>query len=293
MNRKAFFASLRRRESGVFGTSLSQKQVQGTEAIINEAEKRGTPLNHLAYILATANHETGGKMQPIRENLNYSVNGLLNTFGRHRISAAEARKYGRSGSRKADQVAIANIIYGGKFGRENLGNTQPGDGWRFRGGGLPQITGRRNFTLLGLVNSPELVTDLKTSVRMMFDAMERGIFTGKKLTDYLTNSRTDYKGARKIINGTDKAAKIAAEAKAFETALKAAGYTGNVVKLEPTPVPQMGSAPETTPIPTQQSPDKRKVPAGAVPLAVSAGGALALLWGRWAEITNWIGGLFQ
>lgn len=218
-DRKSFFAALRSRGSGVFGTSLSQAQVQGVDAILDEGIRRKTPLKHMAYVLATAYHETGGRMQPIRENLNYSVSGLLKSFGRHRISAADARKYGRSGPRKADQVAIANIIYGGKWGRDNLGNTEPGDGWRFRGGGLPQTTGRRNFTILGLVDNPDLVTDLKTSVRMMFDAMEQGVFTGKRLDDY-----TDYLSMRRIINGTDKAEKIAGEAECFERALRGAGW---------------------------------------------------------------------
>ena len=82
MNRAAFYASVRSSTSGVFGTSLSSSQVEGIEAILDEAERRGTPLRHLAYILATPYLETGGKMQPIRENLNYSVDGLLKTFGR-------------------------------------------------------------------------------------------------------------------------------------------------------------------------------------------------------------------
>lgn len=218
-DRKVFFAALRSRGSGVFGTSLSQAQVQGVDGILDEGIRRRTPLRHMAYVLATAYHETGGRMQPIRENLNYSVSGLLKTFGRHRISAADARKFGRSGPRKADQVAIANIIYGGEWGRDNLGNIKRGDGWRFRGGGLPQITGRRNFTILGLVDNPDLVTNLKTSVRMMFDAMEQGVFTGLRLDDY-----TDYLSMRRIINGTDKAEKIAGEAGAFERALRGAGW---------------------------------------------------------------------
>jgi putative chitinase len=238
-DRKAFFAALRRRGSGVFGTRLSQKQVEGVDAILDEGISRRTPLKHMAYILATAYHETGGRMQPIRENLNYSVSGLLETFGRHRISAADARKYGRSGSRKANQEAIANIIYGGEWGRENLGNTEPGDGWRFRGGGLPQNTGRRNYTLLGLADRPDLVTDLKTSVRMMFDAMEQGIYTGKRLDDY-----TDFLSMRRIINGTDKAEKIAAEAEAFQAALRASNWG-----LYPVQTPLQ--APETKRIPKE------------------------------------------
>ena len=52
MNRANFYASVRQRASGVFGTSLSQGQVEGCEAILDEAERRGTPLFHLAAIFS-------------------------------------------------------------------------------------------------------------------------------------------------------------------------------------------------------------------------------------------------
>jgi len=52
-NRATFFSSLRKRDSGVFGTSLSQKQVEGIDAVLNEAELRRTPLKWLSYMLAT------------------------------------------------------------------------------------------------------------------------------------------------------------------------------------------------------------------------------------------------
>lgn len=82
----------------------------------------------------------------LSENLNYSVHGLLSTFGRHRISLADAEKYGRKPGQPANQRAIANILYGGKWGRDNLGNALPGDGWNFRGCGPIHITGRGNVT---------------------------------------------------------------------------------------------------------------------------------------------------
>lgn len=85
-----------------------------------------------------------------RENLNYSVAGLLGGFGRHRISEADAKRLGRNPSEKSlpeeRQRQIANIIYGGEFGRTQLGNTQPDDGWIFRGTGPIQVTGRGNMT---------------------------------------------------------------------------------------------------------------------------------------------------
>jgi hypothetical protein len=69
MNREAFFAALRRRGSGVFGTALKPAQTAGITAILAEALKRHTPLAWLAYILATVYHETARTMQPVRETL--------------------------------------------------------------------------------------------------------------------------------------------------------------------------------------------------------------------------------
>lgn len=101
-------------------------------------------IRRVAAFVAQMAHESG--LKPRSENLNYSVAGLLKTFGRHRISAEDAAKYGRKPGQQANQEAIANCIYGGEWGRVNLGNTQPGDGWTFRGGGPLQVTGRANWT---------------------------------------------------------------------------------------------------------------------------------------------------
>lgn len=87
-----------------------------------------------------------GEFTVFEENLNYSVDGLLKTFGSHRITAAQAAKVGRTKTQKADKEGIANIIYVGKWGKDNLGNTLPGDGWTFRGSGPIQMTGRGNIT---------------------------------------------------------------------------------------------------------------------------------------------------
>lgn len=85
-------------------------------------------------------------LRRLSESLNYSVNGLLQTFGRHRISVADAQRLGRAPGRTANQMVLANILYGGEWGRRNLGNILPGDGWKFRGYGPKQLTGRANHT---------------------------------------------------------------------------------------------------------------------------------------------------
>lgn len=104
-----------------------------------------TPLR-LAHFFAQADHESN--LKPKLENLNYSVQGLLDNFGTHRISNTQAYDFGRSANHPANQQAIANIIYGGDWGKVNLGNTQLGDGWKFRGRGIFQITGRSNYQQL-------------------------------------------------------------------------------------------------------------------------------------------------
>lgn len=122
-----------------------------------------TPLRQ-AHFIAQVAHESNG-FKSLRENLNYSVDGLLKTFSRQRISEADARKYGRTDSQPANQQMIANTIYGGDWGRKNLGNIAEGDGWKYRGAGLIQLTGRANFTKVNqalnfdLVNRPERVAE--------------------------------------------------------------------------------------------------------------------------------------
>lgn len=99
----------------------------------------------------------------LTENLNYSVEALKDKFGRHRISLSECERFGRAPGQRANQEAIANTVYGGEWGRINLGNTQPGDGWLFRGSGVKQITGRRNTEASGFTPE-ELRTDISKSV---------------------------------------------------------------------------------------------------------------------------------
>ena len=117
----------------------------------------------LAHWLGQMYVESAG-FSVLSESLNYSVEGLLKTFGRHRITEADARKYGRTASQPANQEALANILYGGEWGRKNLGNTEIGDGWRFRGSGFKQITGRANTVASGF-SPEELRTDPAKSAK--------------------------------------------------------------------------------------------------------------------------------
>lgn len=210
MDRAAFFAAVR---LSLFNGKLSADQVKGMEAIIDAFERQGlTDKRWLAYMLATAHHETGAKMAGISENLNYSAQGLKKTFGRY-FSDFELNFYARKPEK------IANRVYANRM---NNGDEASGDGWKYRGRGLVQITGRRNYTLYGIQNDPDQALDLGTAVRIMITGMTTGAFTGKKLSDYFSGEKADWVNARRIINGTDRAADIAELGKKFLRAIEAA-----------------------------------------------------------------------
>jgi putative chitinase len=107
------------------------------------AAKINTP-ERLATFLAHTGHESGGFISLV-ESFNYTPDRLLDVFGPKRITKDEANAYGRTTERAANQERLANILYGGYWGAKNLGNTQEGDGWKYRGRGLLQITGRANY----------------------------------------------------------------------------------------------------------------------------------------------------
>lgn len=101
---------------------------------------------YIPYFLAQLAVESA-EFTTLQENFNYSVRGLLNTFSRIRITEADANRVGRTPTKAANREEIANLLYGGAFGRKNLGNTEVGDGWKFRGRGFMQVTGRYNYSV--------------------------------------------------------------------------------------------------------------------------------------------------
>ncbi len=114
------------------------------------------PLDQSMFI-AQMGHESGG-YEKLVESLNYTADRLVPVFGKHRITAQQAAALGRTATQPANQKAIANLVYGGEWGKKNLGNQVAGDGWKYRGRGLKQITGLINYRKCGLALKLDLVT---------------------------------------------------------------------------------------------------------------------------------------
>lgn len=105
--------------------------------------------------------------------------------------------------------------------RSDLGNTQYGDGPRYKGRGFVQITGRRNYAdwskRLGidLVGSPTLAQDWEIAAKILVIGARDGTFTGYRLSHFISGATRDFRGARRIINGLDRAGLIAAIAEEY------------------------------------------------------------------------------
>lgn len=89
------------------------------------------------------------------------------------------------------------------------------------GEGLVQVTWERNARKFGAEKPGDCMT-WPVALRAAFEGMTKGMFTGKKLDDYITDEKCDFVGARRIINGTDKAALIAGIADAYLDAIRQA-----------------------------------------------------------------------
>ena len=109
-----------------------------------------TPLR-LAHFMAQIHHESN--LKPIAENLNYSKEGLVSTFPKY-FNSTKALIYARK------PESIANYVYANRMGN---GNEQSGEGWKYRGRGFIQITGKENYhnlandTDLDCLKNPDLL----------------------------------------------------------------------------------------------------------------------------------------
>lgn len=184
INSKIFFDNIR----PLFG-KLNQTQVDCLDTLIPCLAEQTT--NNIAYMLATAYHETAATMKPIEE------------YGKGR------------GHRYGCRIKMDGTAYSSDLPI-------------YYGRGYVQLTWYENYEKAGkilnldLLHKPELALETDVAYNIMERGMTGGWFTGKCLSDYITLNNADYIGARKIINGRDKAEKIAKYAEQFELALRRA-----------------------------------------------------------------------
>lgn len=177
MDRTKFFEEIRPLFDG-FPGDKGKDQIAGLDAVLDEWDSRKlTNPRWLAYMLATDFHETAATMQPVREAF-WTSEAWRRTHLRY---------------------------------------------WPHYGRGLVQLTWDYNYRKAGeklgldMVASPDLALVLPNAVRIMFDGMLEGWFTGRRL-----DSTGTFLAWRKIINGTDRAQLIAGYADRFLAAIVAA-----------------------------------------------------------------------
>jgi hypothetical protein len=95
--------------------------------------------------------------------------------------------------------------------------------WPYFGRGYVQLTWRRNYEKYGIELTPERALEPEMAAHIMIDGMVKGVFTGHKLTEYFNTTRNNTIGARHVINGSNKALKIAGYHDIFFRALLAQG----------------------------------------------------------------------
>ncbi len=187
IDRKKFFDGYK----DLFDPTLDQKQTDAIDFLIGafESDPKWKDVRHVAYAFATIYHETAATLRPITE-------------------------YG--GVRYFDKYDTGRLA-------KNLGNTpeKDGDGYKYRGRGFVQITGKSNYEKFGIADRPEDALKPEVALAILSVGMQVGSFTGKKLSNFIKGSKCDYLNARKVINGTDKAALIAGYARNFEQMLRA------------------------------------------------------------------------
>jgi hypothetical protein len=226
MNRTTFFAALRARDNGLFGTNLSQRQVDGIEALLDAG--RGLPLHHMANVLAQVYRETGGGMYPVKETV----------FRSHKDQ------------NPSDAVVIARLDRA--FAEGKLRGVRAPywrEGWFGRG--QIQITHEVNYRRFRVTKEQAL--ELRHSARIAVVGMRDGMFTGKRLADYTFPADLDAPPARnprRIVNGNDGSdAEVARAHRAFAGALTAGGWAVAPAQRPDSPPQAVTTAPAPAPAP--------------------------------------------
>jgi len=183
---------------------LSQAQVDAINFIVDAMDKdKSITYPQGAYILATIWHETATTMQPIAE------------YGK-----GKGRTYGTWFKNSKGQ------LYSFKDGSKTTAYLYDDYPHLYYGRGETQNTWFVNYEKLSKVfgvdflSNPDLLLTQEWSTPVTIYSMKTGLYTGKKLSDYIHQSKKDYVNARRIINGMDKAKLIAGYADIFERALR-------------------------------------------------------------------------
>lgn len=148
-----------------------------------------------AHFLAQVGHESAG-FTKTEEGLNYSENALTAMFGK-RITPAQANAYGRNAAHPANQKMIASIIYANRNGN---GDVASGDGFRYRGRGLIQITGKANYAALNGQLSADVVANPDLLKEPMQAAMSAAAWWKNHGLNELADS-DDVTRITRVING--------------------------------------------------------------------------------------------
>lgn len=136
----------------------------------------------LTMFFAQLDHESG--LKPISENLNYSADGLLKTFGKY-FNKETAKEYARQPQK------IANRVYANRMGN---GSESSGDGWKFRGRGFIQLTGKNNYIACGYAHEPDkLLNEADAMIVALW------FWNQNNLNKFADSG--DVKGCTRIING--------------------------------------------------------------------------------------------
>lgn len=173
----------------------------GLRALRIDAEAWGAPLRDAAGLfeidtdereamwIAQCAHESGG-FSTLVENLNYSPAGLLATFGKY-FTPGEAATYARQPER------IANRVYANRMGNRDEAS---GDGWRYRGRGLIQLTGTTNYRRAGGALGVNLTADPDLLLHPLYAALSAAWFWRAAGCNELADAG-DFIGITRKING--------------------------------------------------------------------------------------------
>ncbi|AZI14485.1 hypothetical protein EIA51_07595 [Avibacterium paragallinarum] len=178
------------------------------DAYIEIARKNGASEQDIRFALANMARETGDFAHGASENMNYSSAERIMA-----VHGAKIKKWGGDvNTLVRNPEALANVVYADANGSK-LGNTQEGDGWRFRGRGLVQLTGRANYMRYGqmigedLVNNPDLVNDPVIAAKVA-DAYLKDRSYGKDFTRFsagiIGNVTTNAHGRDALLKGQSK-----------------------------------------------------------------------------------------